>query len=46
MLNLVLARGYLMRLLENGAVVRYLKQRQPDVLKKFEAIVKTVALDQ
>lgn len=45
-LNLVLARGYLMRLLENGAVVRYLKQRQPDVLKEFEAIVKTVALDQ
>lgn len=45
-LNLVLARGYLMRLLENGAVTRYLKQRQPDVLKEFEAIVKTVALDQ
>lgn len=45
-LNLVLARGYLMRLLENGAVTHYLKQRQPDVLKEFEAIVKTVALDQ
>ena len=45
-LNLVLARGYLIRLLENGAVTRYLKQRQPDVLKEFEAVVKTVALDQ
>jgi hypothetical protein len=45
-LNLVLARGYLMRLMENGAIVRYLKQRQPDVLKEFETIVKTVALDQ
>jgi len=45
-LNLVLARGFLIRLLENAAVSRYLKQRQPDVLKEFEAIVKTVALDQ
>lgn len=45
-LNLVLARGFLIRLLENTAVARYLKQRQPDVVKEFEAIVKTVALDQ
>lgn len=45
-LNLVLARGYLVRLMENAAVTRFLKQRQPDVLKEFEAIVKTVALDQ
>jgi hypothetical protein len=45
-LNLVLARGYLTRLLDNSAVARYLKQRQPDVLKEFECIVKAVALDQ
>ncbi len=45
-LNLVLGRGYLIRMLGNSAVVRYLKQRQPDVLREFEAIVKTVALDQ
>lgn len=45
-LNLVLARGYLIRLLGNSAVVRHLKQRQPEVLKEFEAIVKAVALDQ
>ena len=37
---------YLMRLLENGAAVRNLKQRQSDVLEEFEATVKTVALDQ
>jgi hypothetical protein len=35
-----------MRLLENGAAVRNLKQRQSDVLEEFEATVKTVALDQ
>lgn len=28
-LNMVLARGYLAKLLENKAVVRYLKQRHP-----------------
>lgn len=44
-LNLVLARGYLIRLIGNSAIVRYLKQRQPEVLKEFEAIVKIVALD-
>ncbi len=45
-LNLVLARGFLVRLLGNSAIVRYLKQRQPDVLREFEAIVRIVALDQ
>jgi len=45
-LNLVLAKGYLAKLLENKPVARYLKQRQPDVLEEFEAIVQTVSLDQ
>ena len=45
-LNLVLARGYLAKLLENKQVARYLKQRQPEVLAEFETIVKTVALEQ
>jgi len=45
-LNLVLAKGYLAKLLENKSVARYLKQRQPDVLVEFEAIVQTVSLDQ
>jgi ParB-like chromosome segregation protein Spo0J len=43
-LNLVLARGYLAKLLENKQVVRYLKQRQPEVLAELETIVKTVSL--
>jgi ParB-like chromosome segregation protein Spo0J len=45
-LNLVLARGYLTKLLENKAVTRYLKQRQAEVLSEFDAIVRTVSVDQ
>ncbi len=44
-LNLVLAKGYLTKLLENAAVARHLRQRQPEVLAEFEAIVQTVSLD-
>ncbi|SCK61126.1 Chromosome segregation protein Spo0J, contains ParB-like nuclease domain [Variovorax sp. HW608] len=44
-LILVLARGYLGKLIDNKAVFRYLSQRQPDVLAQFENIVQTVALD-
>jgi len=45
-LNLVLAKGYLTKLLENKSVARYLRQRQPEVLAEFEAIVQAVSLDQ
>jgi len=44
-LNLVLARGYLAKLLENKAVVRYLKQLHPEVLEQFESIVETTSLE-
>lgn len=45
-LNLVLARGYLAKLLDNKSVARYVKQRQPEVLEQFEIIVETTSLDQ
>lgn len=45
-LNLVLAGGYLAKLLDNASVARHLKQRQPDVLAEFESILKTVSLEQ
>jgi len=45
MLNLVLARGYLSKLLENKAISRHLKQRQPEFLEQFESIVATTSLD-
>jgi len=45
-LNLVLAKGYLAKLLENESVATFLRQRQPDLLAEFELIVQTVSLDQ
>lgn len=45
-LNLVLAKGYLTKLLENKSVARYLRQKHPEVLSEFEVIVETVSLDQ
>ena len=44
-LNLVLARGYLAKLLENKAVGRFLKQRHADVLEQFENIVQATSLE-
>ncbi|TRW95890.1 plasmid partitioning protein RepB C-terminal domain-containing protein [Candidatus Methylobacter oryzae] len=44
-LNLVLAKGYLSKLLENEHVVRYLHTHHPGVLVEFENIVQTVSLD-
>lgn len=44
-LNLVLAKSYLTKLLENKPVARYLRQRQPELLAEFETIVQTVTLD-
>ena len=45
MLNLVLAKGYLTKLLANKPVARYLKQKQPELLTEFEAIVQAASLD-
>ncbi len=44
-LNLVLARGYLAKLLDNEAVIRFLSQNNPDILREFSAIVQTASLD-
>ncbi len=45
MLNLVLARGYLVKMLENKSVIKFLKQRQPEVLEQFQNIIETTSLD-
>lgn len=44
-LNLVLAKGYLAKLLDNDAVIRFLSQNQPDVLSEFSNIVQSASLD-
>lgn len=45
-LNLVLARGYIARLLENSAVLKYLNDHQSDLLHEFEAILNIESLDE
>ena len=45
LLHLVVAKGYLTKLLGNESVRRYLNQHQPEILEEFQALVETVALD-
>ena len=45
-LNMVLARGYVAKLLGNKAVVSYLRRNQPDFLDEFKAIIATASLDE
>ena len=44
-LNLVLAKGYLSKLLANAEVMRFLAQRQPDVMREFTHIAEIDSLD-
>ncbi len=44
-LNMVLARGYLNKLVSNKAVASYLQRRQPDLLEEFRSIVKITSLE-
>lgn len=44
-LNLVLAKGYIAKLLDNDAVLRFLTKYQPDMLAEFEDIARTVSLE-
>ncbi len=45
-LNLVLAKGYLARLLENEPVRQYLQAQQADLLCELQSVVDTIALEQ
>lgn len=44
MLNLVLACGYLTRLLENDKVVRFLSSHYPDIMGEFQKIIEATSL--
>ncbi|CAJ0880129.1 hypothetical protein R76727_03259 [Ralstonia mannitolilytica] len=44
-LNLVLAKGYLTKLVSNEAVFRFLSQKHPDVLREFETLTRSVSLE-
>jgi hypothetical protein len=43
-LNLVLAKGYLTKLLRNESVAAYLRAEEPELLAEFETIVQTTSL--
>ena len=45
-LNFVLAKGYLTKLLDNVRVAKYLKHQQPDLFEQFKAIVEAASIDQ
>ena len=45
MLNMVLARGYLNKLLNNKSVSSFLQRRQPDLVEEFRNIVKITSLE-
>ncbi len=45
-LHLVIASGYLNRLVANSAIERYLQQRHPELLGEFKAIISASSLDQ
>ncbi|MBM4371921.1 MAG: ParB N-terminal domain-containing protein [Deltaproteobacteria bacterium] len=45
MLDLVVAQGYLKRLLDNARVVRFLVQRYPEFLNGFQKVVEAASLE-
>lgn len=45
-LNLVIAKGYLAKLMENDTVRKFIDRYQPDIIPEFESIIATVSLDQ
>lgn len=46
LLNLVVAKGYLTKLLANEAVKRYLTRHEPEILSHFELVVNTVSMEE
>ncbi len=46
LLNLVVAKGYLTKLLANEAVKSYLARNEPEILSHFELVVNTVSMEE
>jgi hypothetical protein len=46
LLNLVVAKGYLTKLLGNDAVKSYITRHQPEILEHFELVVNTVSMEE
>ena len=46
LLNLVLAKGYLTKLLANAAVKTFIERQEPEILEHFELVVNTVSMEE
>ena len=46
LLNLVVAKGYMTKLLSNEAVKSYILRHEPDILEQFELVVSTVSMEE
>jgi len=46
LLNLVVAKGYLNKLLANEAVKSFIERREPEILEHFELVVNTVSMEE
>lgn len=45
MLNLMLARGYVVKLMDNPRVMKYLQAHYPEMLEEFSKLVETTSID-
>lgn len=46
LLNLVVAKGYLTKLLANEAVKSYIQRHEPEILEQFELVVNTISMEE
>jgi len=46
LLNLVVAKGYLTKLLGNDAIKSYITRHEPEILEHFELVVNTVSMEE
>ncbi|MCF8176943.1 MAG: hypothetical protein K9J74_00395 [Sulfuritalea sp.] len=46
LLNLVVAKGYLTKLLCNEAVKSYITRHEPEILEHFELVLNTVSMEE
>tara|TARA_R110002072_G_scaffold242550_3_gene401329 strand:- start:15858 stop:16217 length:360 start_codon:yes stop_codon:yes gene_type:complete len=46
LLNLVVAKGYLKKLMENDSVRGFVDRHAPEVLKQFELVLNTVSMEE
>ncbi len=46
LLNLVVAKGYLTKLLANAAVKSYIERKEPEILSHLELVANTVSMEE